>query len=294
MNNSELTSLWIRITLAFGIGGYKKWEYIDINDPENSVKKLLSDNALQNDHYICKLKSLSNKQVDSVLSACERNEISIITPSDEAYPKRFRHLSDPPSLLFVKGDLKSVADAPSVAIVGARKCCDYSSEVANAFATALAAHHVNIVSGFAEGVDRAAHLGALEAGGTTAAVLGSGIMYDYPKGTLRMKKLISEHGAVISEYLPTTGADKSHFKVRNRLISALADCIVVVEASDRSGALNTANHALEHGKEVFVVPPHDLFNKAFDGQSELLLDGAQLAVHPEQVFEHLVKLRQLG
>ena len=294
MNDSELTALWLRITLAFGIGGSKKWQYIDIDDPKGSIDKLLSNMALQNDTHLKKYRNVSSKQIDSVISLCDKNNISVITPSDEEFPQKFRRLADPPSALFVLGDITKVADVPSVAVVGARDCCDYSVQVAEAFAGSFAGHRINVISGFARGVDRAAHLGALKEQGLTAAVLGCGILHDYPKGTMRMKRLIAEHGAVVSEYLPTTTPTKSYFKVRNRLISALADCVVVVEASKTSGSLNTVSHALEQGKEVFVIPPHDLFDTAFDGQSDLLLDGARIATHPEQIFEYLMDLYDLN
>ncbi len=290
MTDPALTALWLRITLAFGFGGYKKWQYIDIDDVKNSVEMLLSNPALQNDEHINKYKRLSSKQIDSIFETCKKNDISIVTPSDEEYPERFRHLPDPPSVLFVLGDIRSVSDVPSVAIVGARECCDYSASLSGTFAASLAEHGINIVSGFARGIDQRAHLAALEAGSVTTAFLGSGILRDYPKGTMRLKKLISEHGAVISEYLPTSFPTKQSFKVRNRMISALSDCVLVAEASSHSGALNTANHAAEQGKEVFVIPPHDLYDKRFDGQSELLLDGAQIAVHPDQIFEFLMEL----
>ncbi len=290
MIDPELTALWLRITLAFGFGGSKKWQYIDIDDPKESIAKLSSNVALQNDRYINKYRNVSSKQIDSIIDLCKRNDIVIITPSDEEYPAKLRRLVDPPSALFLLGDVKKVFDVPSVAVVGARESCEYSQQLAKVFSSSLARHGVNVISGFARGIDRCAHVGALEQQGTTAAVLGCGILHDYPKGTMRLKRLIAEHGAVISEYLPTTTPAKEYFKVRNRIISGLSDCVLVVEASERSGSLNTVSHALEQGKDVFVIPPHDLFDTAFDGQSALLLDGAQIAVDPEQISDHLMRL----
>ena len=146
-----------------------------------------------------------------------------------------------------------------------------------------------MVSGFARGIDTAAHEGALAVEGSTVAVLGCGILHDYPRGTMRRKAEIAQRGAVISEYLPTSTPLAENFKVRNRLITGLADCVLVAEAGERSGSLNSAGHAANQGKELFVLPPHDIFSPSFKGQTALLEDGAQLALSPNDMLRYLRK-----
>jgi len=198
-------------------------------------------------------------------------------------------LDEVPLMLFVFGDISCVKDTCAAAVVGSRKPSEYSESIARAFAGELASKKAAIISGFAKGIDTAAHRAAIDTGGVTVAVLGCGLLYDYPKGTMRFKKEIAERGAVISEYMPTEEPEKPYFLVRNRLISGLSECTLVVEASRRSGALNTAQHAAQQGKDVFVIPPHDLLSERYLGQSGLLYDGAELALHPSDIYERIVE-----
>ena len=278
---------WLRISLAFGVTNIKKWEYIDIKHPEESLKKLLSNITLQNDIYVSNIKRVSNSQLDAVIDCCERNNISMLTPDDPLYPDSFLELANPPAVVYALGDTEYLSSKPSVAVIGARNCCDYSVEVAHRFSVALAERGVNIVSGLARGIDTAGHMGALEVGGITTAVLGCGLLYDYPKGSMPLKKRIIERGSVLTEYPPTASPAKDNFKIRNRLVTALSDCVLIVESGERSGTLNTASHAAEQGREVFVIPPHDLFDNNFAGQKGLLRDGASLALSPNDIFLYL-------
>lgn len=280
---------WLRVLLAFGASNIKRWDYIDFNDAERSIVKLLSNNTLQNDLYVLKYKSISSEQLDRITDICDRHGIDIVTPDDEDYPYELRFISNPPAVLFVLGKLGYIERCAGAAIVGARECSDYSSTVAYNFARGLAAEKVNVISGLAVGIDSAAHNGALDAGGVTTAVLGCGILYDYPKGSMPLKKRIAENGAVISEYLPTAKPAKENFKVRNRIVTGLSDCLLVVEAAEKSGALNSASHAAEQGRELFVTPPADLYDPAYAGQKALLNDGARLALDPSDIIEYLAE-----
>ncbi|MCD8094657.1 MAG: DNA-processing protein DprA [Ruminococcus sp.] len=284
---------WIRITLAFGPANFKKWQYIDRKNPAESMLKLLSVERFANDSYLRAYKSVSDAQIDTVLDVCERNEIEFLTPESEDFPEALLELANPPSLLFVKGNAECMSDW-TVGIVGARNCCEYSQNAAYEFGSYLAEKNLVVVSGFARGIDSAAHSGALDANGKTIAVLGSGILYDYPKGTMDIKNRIAENGAVVSEYMPTANPIADNFKIRNRLLTALSDAVLIVEASAKSGALNTANHAAEQGREVFVIPPADIFNPLFAGQAGLLHDGAQLALTPEDIEMYINDLKGMG
>ena len=280
---------WLRISIAFGAANIKRWDYIDINNAEGSLEDLLSNTSLQNDPYLRKYRSITDDQLNSIIDMCDRHRIDIVTPDDKDYPYDLRFISNPPAVLFVLGDLSHLSRCAGTAIVGARDCSEYSSAVAYRFALSLGADKVNIISGLASGIDSAAHTGALDGGGVTTAVLGSGILYDYPKGSMPLKKRIATRGAVISEYLPTARPARENFKIRNRMITGLSDCILVVEAGEKSGALNSANHAAEQGKEVFVIPPHDLYDPAYKGQTGLLADGARLALSPDDILEYIAE-----
>ena len=237
--------------------------------PDNVVKRLKNRDPCEN----------SFEQIEG-----EEKGIHIMAYKDRSYPDGFLDLSDPPIKLYTMGDLKVLKDRKRIAIVGARSASDYSLAVARRFALDLAAAGYVIVSGFAKGIDSICHQAAMDAGGETIAVLGSGILYDYPKKTLPFKHEIARHGIVISEYSIEQTAQASYFPVRNRMITALADAVLVIEAKQKSGCHNTVGHALKLGKEVFVIPPHDLFTEKYSGNSILIRDGAVPVCSPHDVI----------
>lgn len=201
-----------------------------------------------------------------------------------AYPEGCRHLYQPPKRLFYIGRLPE--EQYRVAVVGARDCSLYGRETARAFSAHLASCGVAVISGMARGIDGWAHQGALEGGGTTYAVLGNGAEICYPKEHERLYHSIVRRGGIISEYPPGTEARPSFFPMRNRIISALSDGVLVVEARAKSGSLITADLALEQGKEVFVIP-----GRAGDALSEgcnnLIKQGACLVTEPEEILNCL-------
>jgi DNA processing protein len=192
---------------------------------------------------------------------------------DARFPARLRLIHDPPAGLFVRSDdPRDVGDRPAVAIVGARACSPYGSEVARGLARELAAAGVVIVSGLARGVDAAAHRGALEAG-TTVAVLGCGIDRDYPRAHAALAAEIEASGLIVSEYAPGVEPAPWRFPARNRIVAGLADATIVVEARERSGALITADLALDEGREVLAVPG-EITSGLSKGTNHLLRLGA--------------------
>ncbi len=275
---------WLRLSMAFGAGNPNITEFIDLDEPDESIRRMLSEPDLQSNKYIRRFKALSNSQLDNVTSFCEDNNVNIVTLDSEQYPKGMLSLDAPPLVLFVVGDISVLQKKVSAAVVGARLCSEYSLKVASLFTRALSENGVNIVSGHAVGIDSAAHATAIDAGGTTAAFLGCGLFCDYPKGSIELRKQIAEHGAVISEFLPRSLPIKDNFKIRNRLIAAVSHCTLVIEAKKKSGSLNTAYHANDLGKDVFVIPPADLFDERYSGQKLLLEQGAELALSPEALF----------
>lgn len=205
---------------------------------------------------------------------------------DKEYPERMRPFSGMPKGIYVKGKLPE-NDRPSVAIVGGRVCSAYGREQARRFARELAAAGVQIISGLACGIDAAAHEGALEGGGTTFAVLGCGVNICYPRENYPlMRRMLRQEGGVLSEFSPGEQPLAWHFPQRNRVISALADLVLVVEARKKSGSLITADYALEQGKSVYALPGR--VNESLSaGSNRLIAQGAGIAVDPAALLEEL-------
>jgi DNA processing protein len=199
-------------------------------------------------------------------------ELTTLARSDPRYPPLLLQLHDPPKRLYVRGRA-ALLPKPAVAVVGARSCSPYGAHIARGLARELAAAGVVVVSGLARGIDGEAHRGALAAGARTVAVLGCGIDRDYPRSHADLARRIREHGAVVSEYPPGIEPAPWRFPARNRIIAALCLATVVVEARERSGALITADFALELGRDVFAVPG-EITAALSAGTNDLLRQGA--------------------
>jgi DNA processing protein len=208
----------------------------------------------------------------------------VLTLADPAYPAGLREIPDPPPFLYVHGRLAPADRA--VALVGTRHPSDYGRRTARTLAGALARHSITVVSGMARGIDTAAHHGALDAGGRTVAVLGSGFDRLYPPENRPLFDRIAESGASVSEFALQAGPEAHHFPVRNRIISGLTLGTVVVEAAARSGALITARLAGEQGREVFAVPG-PIHTGRSGGAHRLIKQGARLVEGVEDILEEL-------
>jgi DNA processing protein len=204
--------------------------------------------------------------------------------TDPAFPHGLAAIFDPPPGLFLRGAAAlDLLDAPAVAVVGARSCSPYGRHVARMLASELAAAGLVVVSGMARGIDGEAHRGALEAGGRTVAVLGCGVDRDYPAAHRELARQICERGLVVSEYAPGVEPAPWRFPARNRVIAGLAAVTIVVEARERSGALITADLALEEGREVFAVPG-EITSALSAGTNRLLGIGAAPLTGVEDVL----------
>jgi DNA processing protein len=192
--------------------------------------------------------SFKNKDLDRELKSAEKLGLRILTPDDAAYPENLRNITDPPIVLYVKGELKE-QDKLSLAIVGSRRASFYGLSSAEKFAAALSACGFTVVSGMARGVDSYAHKGALKAGGRTIAVMGSGFRHIYPPENKKLAEEIAQKGAVVSEFPVDMKPLRENFPRRNRVISGLTLGTLVAEAAINSGALITADFALEQGRE---------------------------------------------
>ncbi len=218
-----------------------------------------------------------------LVEEARRSDAEVVTLADPDYPQLLRAIPDPPLALYVRGHLPQKV---CVAVVGTRNPSADGEYVARRMAGELSRAGVCVVSGLARGVDAAAHRGALESGGLTVAVLGCGVDVRYPAGHEALADQVAAQGALVSEYPPGSAPAKHHFPLRNRIISGLARAVVVVEATLRSGALITADLALEQGREVFAVPG-SVLNPRSSGPNRLLREGAGWAESASDVLRAL-------
>lgn len=224
------------------------------------------------------------------LSSLAARGLRWIGRSDARYPSRLLAIHDPPPGLFVRGSAPlSLLERPSVAVVGARACSDYGVAVAHSLARELAAAGVVVVSGLARGIDAAAHRGALDAG-VTVAVLGCGVDRDYPRAHAQLAAQIATGGLIVSEYAPGVEPAPWRFPARNRIVAGLTAATIVVEARERSGALITADLALDEGREVFAVPGEITSHLSF-GTNALLRLGAVPVTCADDVLDALGVVR---
>jgi DNA processing protein len=231
------------------------------------------------------LRAGDDAEAERWAAGIERSGLRVVTAFDPEYPEPLREIADPPFLLFALGRLEKLR-LPVVAIVGSRDASRYGRDVAWRLAQELSAAGVAVASGFARGVDAAAHEAALEGPGGTIAVLGCGLDVDYPREHRRLKERLSEKQLLLSEYPPGTEPRPQNFPIRNRVIAGLSSGVVVVEASRRSGSLITARLASDFGRDVFAVPG-SVFSETSVGTHGLLKDGAILCRGAEDVLAEL-------
>ena len=256
--SSLLSYVWL--SLKRGLGNYLRAEVLRrMGSPEavyaaDSTMLAQSCPSLRRQH-IELLCDKSTDEAEQVITQCAREDIRILPVSDAAYPDRLRQIEDPPVVLYIRGRWPDFDTMPGIAVVGTRQATSYGVQVAGTIGAELAKAGFVTVSGMALGNDAAAHRGALRAGGLTVAVLAGGPDVCYPPQNRALMGDILLSGAVISEYPPGTEPHGRNYHQRNRIISGLSVASVIVEASDwRSGALITARHALDQGRDVYAVP----------------------------------------
>jgi len=231
---------------------------------------------------IARIKNFDFKTVEEEFSVCKKNGIKIICIEDEEYPPLLKEIPDPPLVLYVMGKIPTWRF--NFAIVGSRRASFYGISTAERFAFQLASLGFCIISGLARGIDSSAHRGALKAGGKTIAILGSGLLNVYPPENKSLAEEIIDRGAVISEFPLKTPPHRENFPRRNRIISGLSQGVLVVEAARRSGALITADLALEQGREVFAIPGK-VNSPTSSGTNYLIKQGAKLVDAVEDILE---------
>jgi DNA processing protein len=279
---------WVALSFVTGVGSRTAAMLIDVFGSPAACFEA-SRTALENF-------GLKRQAIDAVKSSEPRERAvrqledlarisgTAIVLEDERYPALLRETYDPPVVLYVRGDFSRAIGQPAVAIVGSRQCSTYGRNVAELLSRELGERGVTIISGLARGIDSAAHKGALDGGGLTLAVMGTGLDTIYPKENRPLSDAIAEHGALVTEFPLETPPLPQNFPFRNRVISGLALGVLVVEGAERSGSLITARMAYEQGRDVFAVPGNITSSKSF-GPNYLIKDGAKLVQTWRDVIE---------
>lgn len=242
-----------------------------------SLQKFLNEKAAQ---ALLALRREKPGLPEEIAEACTKKRIRVLVRDDEEYPPILREIARPPLVLFARGN--PIPGTERIAIVGARAATQYGKRVAEEIAMGIAAQSVTVVSGAAQGIDSAAHKGALRAG-RTVAVLGCGVDVAYPRFNAKLLDEIAESGVVLSEYPPGTQPFPAFFPQRNRIISGLSRGTLVVEAAERSGSLITAELALSEGRDVFAVPG-SIYSDLSRGCHRLIQQGAKLAASAADIL----------
>jgi DNA processing protein len=290
MSDLDKKKYWIALSMVPGVGAISFRKLLNAFESpeqvfaasESSLKAVpgLAEKTIRNI-----LRFGFPDSVKKELDAIERERVHLLTLDDSNYPEQLRNIFDPPPVLYVKGRLPRPHEV-MIAVVGSRKSSTYGRNVAESLCRELSLKGVTLVSGMARGIDSAAHRGTLKADGETIAVLGCGVNIIYPPENSRLYHEILERGAIISELSISAKPDRGNFPARNRIISGMSMGTVVVEAGLRSGALITADMALEQGRDVFAVPGN-INSACSQGTNRLLKQGAELVEHADDVLNAL-------
>lgn len=273
----DMLEHWIWLTTRKGIGTYGRASLIrDFETAEriyDASESELRDSGINKRDILDTLMDKSLDEAYDILMECKVKGIEILTYADEIYPQRLREIPDPPMVLYYKGVFPAVDHEAVIGIVGTRRSTLYGLLYAKEFGKAIACGGAVVVSGGARGIDSMALKGALEGQTPVICVLGSGLDVIYPRENADLFFEIQKHGCLISEFRPGTKGFGHNFPIRNRIISGLSLGVLVVEAPERSGALNTAHHALEQGRDVFAIPGN-IGTQSSAGSNRLLREGA--------------------
>ena len=251
-----------------------------IEETRRELRNILTEKDIKQLKVAQKQRNLEEKYQN-----LEEKGIEFIPYFSKSYPGRMANLEDAPYALYVKGKLPK-EKRPSVAIIGARRCSAYGERQALEYGQCLAAAGVQIISGLALGVDGAGHRGALNGGGETYGVLGCGVDICYPRENIGLYMDIQKKGGIISEQVPGEPPMPYHFPLRNRIISGLADIVLVIEAKEKSGSLITADMALEQGRDVYALPG-PVTSALSQGCHRLIRQGAGILISPEEFLKEL-------
>jgi DNA processing protein len=279
----------ILLTQCPGIGPIVLRKLLDhYHTPQNIIHALYKNDPFLSPALKNKLKPYLNSQLPDYKSLLNKHAIHALSITNPSYPKILKEIPNAPIVLYYKGNL-GLLNNPSIGIVGSRKITSTSKQAISSIIPQLIPSGCNIVSGLALGVDAAAHKATLEQNGPTIAVLGSGIDEEsiHPKSNIQLaRQILAANGLIVSEYLPGTRAQKFYFPARNRIIAGLSKGVLVIQATEKSGSLITAQCAVEYNREVFALPGlmHDT---SMYGNFKLIQTGAKLIYHVDHILEDL-------
>ncbi len=283
---------WIWFQVAFGIGTRRAELMMDyFENPKQIYDGIKARNRV--------ISMLTGEELNACDACFERaveiervtlkKGVSIISQDHRDYPELLSQIYSRPAVLYVKGDLACLKGKLAIAMVGSRRHTEYGKEAAAFITRGLVRGDAVVVSGLAHGIDTECHMTAIDSGGLSVGVLGCGIDVDYPKGNAKVKRMICENGAVITEYPLGTLPNTWNFPYRNRIISGISHGVVVVEGDINSGSLLTAHHAAEQGRDVFAVPG-GIFSLRSKGVHRLIREGAKLTESAQDVFDEYANL----
>lgn len=269
-----------------GIGNKKQKKLVEYCGSAKEVyrlteKQILSVYGIGKKDAAQIIDSKKNWNLEGEAERLEKRGIRMVSIEEENFPEKLKNIPDGPYAIFYKGNLPE--PKKTGAIVGARSCSSYGKTMALNLGQCLCGQGIQVVSGMAAGIDSFGHWGAIKGEGQTYAVLGCGVDVCYPKGALELYERILKKGGIISEYLPGTMPAPGRFPMRNRLISAFSDFVIVVEAKEKSGSLITADFALEQGKDIYAVPGR-LDDELSRGCNRLISQGAGIILSPEELL----------
>lgn len=281
---------WVWLNMAFGAGRAFK----DIVEHFGSAKDLYESTFPER----CRCPGMTYKLIEDidkvsltdaekVIDICEKNSWDIITYDDPRYPQKLKNIYDPPAVLYVDGRMPDFDRYATIGVVGTRKASRYAVKISHLMAKGIAECNAIVISGGALGVDTAAHNGALDANGITVAVLGCGFGANYLVQNEELRHRIKVDGALLTEFPPYTTASRYTFPIRNRIISALSDGVLVAEAGVKSGSLITAEYALKQNRDIFAVPA-SLLDENFLGTNKLIDEGAMVATSPHRILSQYI------
>lgn len=274
----DKVAYWLWLTEIFGTGNERLWTAMKcFGEPDTAYWELCRNNhgLKLNQKELSNIKSVSLENCLKLIDVYNSKGFSVTGFSSPEYPDYLRNIYNPPAILFYKGDIECLNRMPAITIVGARRSSNQSLMIAERISSELAQNGFVIVSGFARGTDIHSHLGAIRAGCPTVCVMGCGLDIDYPKENFIYRDSVLKNGGVfISEYPLGTPPLQQNFPKRNRILSGVSRGVVIVEAGEKSGSLITAELAVEQNREVFCVPPADIYDRRYAGNIRFLRDGA--------------------
>ncbi|MBR2029518.1 MAG: DNA-processing protein DprA [Clostridia bacterium] len=283
-------SVLILLNSIEGLYSHKQLELLSLYDSAKDLfdnfsrTKSLACSVVSENLYEKILQKLNQQEINKIVNNLVKDEIKVTTIFSSDYPQKLKDIPDPPTVLYYKGDL-TLTKKLSIAVVGSRKCTGYGAKVVDLFVKQLAPHDFIIISGMAFGIDEAAHNAAIEYNAKTIAVMGSGFNHIYPAQHRGLAKIIQKEGLLITEFYPDQKPQPYHFPMRNRIVSGLSDGLLIVEAGQKSGTHTTLNHALDQGKNVYIIP-NDIFSFSSSGSNEMIksLQGS-MVTSPKDILD---------